>query len=383
MTFALTACLPVVPSTSSTVTLDQTQLTITQGQSVVLKATSSIGNDITWVSSSEEIVIVSASGIVTGLSVGQAVVTATDGKAMANCAVTVNANQSPNPDVTPDPDKPDTDPYHKDGYKLTFQDEFDGETLDTTKWGYMLGVQDHYGNEYGPMNWGNGELQYYTEGDNVEVNDGTLKIIARKEQRESCNYTSSRICTRDKFSQTFGYFEARMKLPIGSGLWPAFWLMPQPSSKDGLSNAYGGWAASGEIDIMENKGRLPNKIDNTIHYGGGWPNNKLIGKSTTLSSPVSDWHIYALEWTYDKLTWLVDGIAVYTVSSDVYYSTASDSPAAPFDQPFYVILNLAVGGSYDPQGTQEFLTANNFVEACVQVDFVRVYQRLDYVGQVA
>lgn len=362
--------------TPQKLTIDKTLLSLDVGQSEQLHVTSPTTSTITWISSSEDIARVSDNGIVLALAEGNATVTAYDGTTMASCQVTV----SPKKDIIPDDPAP-IDPYKKDGFKLTFHDEFDSETLDLTKWGYQVGTQDYYQGAYGAAYWGNSELQYYTDGGNVSVSDGTLKITARKENAGDREYTSSRIVTRDNFSQTYGYFEARIKLPSGSGMWPAFWMMPQPTANNGTNNEYGGWAACGEIDIMENRGRVLDRIDTTIHYGGPWPNNKLTGSSVKLDTPVTEWHTYALEWTHEKISWFVDGNIVYTVSSDVYFSTASDSPSAPFDKPFYIILNLAVGGTYDPQGTQEFLQANNFVSATMEVDYVRAYQRLDYLSQ--
>lgn len=341
----------------SVVTINHTQLDLAAGETFTLTATSSIDNEISWFSALDAVATVSENGVVTAKSAGETTVSATDGVSVADCQVTVTEAI--------------------EGYVLTFKDEFDGDSLDLTKWGYNVGTQDVYGNSYGPAYWGNSELQYYTEGNNAEVSDGTLKIIAKRESMGDRQYTSSRILTRNKFSQTYGYFEAKMKLPAGSGMWPAFWLMPEPNSKDSYANEYGTWASNGEIDIMEMKGRLPDLIDTTIHFGGYWPENRINGKTTKISTPATEWHTYALEWTEESLAWIIDGKKVYEVSNKVYYSTASDSPSAPFDKPFYIIFNLAVGGSYDPTGTAEFLAKNDFTEACMEVDYVRVYQKAE------
>lgn len=342
----------------SEVTVNKTQLNLIAGETFTLTATSSINNEISWFSTIDAVATVSEDGVVTAKSAGNTTITATDGVSVADCIVTVTEAI--------------------EGYALTFNDDFDGDSLDLTKWGYNVGTQDVYGNSYGPAYWGNNELQYYTEGDNVKVSDGILKIIAKKESMGDREYTSSRILTRNKFSQTYGYFEAKMKLPAGSGTWPAFWLMPEPNSKDSYANEYGTWASNGEIDIMEMKGRLPNYIDTTIHYGGYWPNDEINGKTNVISTPATEWHTYALEWTEESIAWIIDGEKVYEVSNKVYYSTASDSPSAPFDKPFYIILNLAIGGNYDPQGTAEFLAKNDFTEAFMEVDYVRVYEKIEH-----
>ena len=152
-------------------------------------------------------------------------------------------------------------------WKLVWSDEFTGDRLDETKWDYQIGN----GVRYGVTDWGNNEAEYYSE-DNVTVSHGTLKIEAKREELGGKSYTSGRIRTladpkedgtgrETLFSTKYGRIEARMKLPTGTGLWPAFWLLPDPNG-----NTYGNWAASGEIDIMEARGRIPDETSGTISY---------------------------------------------------------------------------------------------------------------------
>ena len=256
---------------------------------------------------------------------------------------------------------------------LVWNDEFEGDALDESKWGYQLGVRDVYGTSTGPDSWGNREKQYYTK-DAVSVSDGTLKITAKKlsEPIEKKNYTSGRILTRDKASWTYGYFEAKIKTPAIPGMWPAFWMLPQPSQPNCSGNEYGGWAASGEIDIMEAPGRLGNVVDTTLHYGGGWPKMKHKSKRTTLSTSTEEWHAYGLEWREDHMSWYIDGQKVFTVTSDTWYTTsaaAEGNSSAPFDKDFYITLNLAVGGNYD----RNVVPDDDFTSAAMEVDYVRVY----------
>lgn len=244
------------------------------------------------------------------------------------------------------------------GWQLVWNDEFNGSSVDLTKWGFDIGDGCP-----GNCNWGNNELQYYTSrATNVFVTNGMLNIVARKEvpQYLGFDYTSAKLKTQNLFSKKYGRFEFRARVPQGQGYWPALWMMPQGS-------VYGGWAASGEIDVMENKGRLPTIVSGAIHYGGSWPNNTFAFAEYTFPNGgvATDFHIYALEWTTNSLKWYVDGVLFQTRTS--WYSTAAPYPA-PFDQPFYLIMNLAVGGNFDgnPDGSTVF-------PGLMQVDYVRVY----------
>lgn len=242
-------------------------------------------------------------------------------------------------------------------YELVWSDEFDGDRLDTSKWEVMLGDGQSYGL---PSGWGNNELQFYRR-ENIEVKNGYLIITAKKESYGGKSYTSGRIRTKGKGDWLYGRFEMRAKLPIGRGIWPAFWMLPS-------SNKYGGWAASGEIDIMEYIGHEPNRVHGTLHYGGTWPQNVNKGSSYTLSNGTfaDDFHTFALEWEPKRMSWFVDG-RVFRRTSE-WYSTNGPYPA-PFDVPFHILINLAVGGNWPgaPDASTQFPQQ-------IIIDYVRVYQ---------
>ncbi|MCM8901468.1 family 16 glycosylhydrolase [Caldicoprobacter algeriensis] len=238
-------------------------------------------------------------------------------------------------------------PIQKGDWTLVWSDEFDGtgenlneNGVDLNKWDFQEGT----GEQYGLIGWGNNEQQYYRK-ENVFVEDGKLIIEARKESFGGMNYTSGRLYTAKTFTKKYGRFEARIKLPAGQGFWPAFWLMPAKS-------VYGGWAASGEIDIMEARGRIPNEVWGTIHYGGSWPNNTNNGGKYVFpeGQDITDFHEYAIEWEPGEIRWYVDGELYLTLNN--WYSQGENQAAkysfpAPFDQEFYIILNLAIGGNFD------------------------------------
>ncbi|MFS0724783.1 carbohydrate binding domain-containing protein [Paenibacillus sp. 1P07SE] len=269
-------------------------------------------------------------------------------------------NPNPNPNPGPDPDL----------WTLVWSDEFEGtggqlneQGVDLDKWGFQNGT----GSQYGLDGWGNNEQQYYTE-DNVSVENGRLVIEARNDGRGGKPYTSGRLYTAPTFAKAYGKFEARIKMPTGQGFWPAFWMMPQDSE-------YGVWASSGEIDIMEARGRLPDHIGGTIHYGAPWPGNKYMGREYHFPAgqSIADYHTYSLEWEPGELRWYVDGQLYSTINN--WDSQGQGQPAryaypAPFDKPFYMILNLAVGGTYDGNREPE----PSMFPAQMEVDYVRVYE---------
>ena len=247
------------------------------------------------------------------------------------------------------------------GWQLVWNDEFDGTTVDSTRWTFDTGN--------GSGGWGNNELEYYTSRpQNVYVTNGLLHIVARHEvpQYNGYDYTSAKLKSYGLFSKKGGRFEFRARLPQGQGYWPALWLMPRDS-------VYGGWAASGEIDVMENRGSTPTTTGGTIHYGGSWPNNTYTGSSYVFpgGGVVTDFHTYMLEWGTNYMKWYVDGVLYQTQTS--WWSSGGTYPA-PFDQPFYLIMNLAVGGNYggNPNGTTVF-------PGEMQVDYVRVF---DFVAAI-
>ena len=259
-----------------------------------------------------------------------------------------------------------------EGFKLVWNDEFEGDSLDTAKWSYQYGT----GSQYGLDGWGNSELQYYTDKEeNVRVEDGKLIITAIKEDYEGKPYTSARIrtITDDKevlFGTKYGRVEARIKLPKGEGIWPAFWMLPVDTS------IYNEWAASGEIDIMEARGRLPEKVEGTAHYGKNWPNNVYKGEEYFFKdgTDITDYHLYSVEWEPGIIRWYVDNECYFTM--DKWYSYGKSNATdytwpAPFDVPFHILLNVAVGGTFDPDAN---LNKAEF-PAQMEVDFVRVYQK--------
>jgi len=253
---------------------------------------------------------------------------------------------------------------------LVWSDEFNGTQLDPEVWFFESGD----GSQYGIPGWGNNERQWYLP-DNAQLEDGKLKITARRESVGDFGYTSARINTRDRFAFKYGRIEASIKLPSGQGLWPAFWMLAQDSP-------YGDWPASGEIDIMEavNLDGFPgpggiggdNEIFGTLHYGGG-NLGRIIASTTYVPSTdvTADFHTYALEWDEFEIRWYYDGI-LYAVEN-TWRSSAAPYPA-PFDQPFYILLNLAVGGNFpgSPDGSTPF-------PATMEVDWVRVYSGEDNV----
>ncbi|MEM1057542.1 MAG: glycoside hydrolase family 16 protein [Bacteroidota bacterium] len=248
------------------------------------------------------------------------------------------------------------------GWNLVWSDEFDGAELDETKWEYQLGdgCPDLCG-------WGNAELQSYTR-ENTEVSNGTLKITALREiAGNDTSYTASRLRTLGRGDWTYGRFEIKAKLPTGQGLWPAIWLL---FSED----TYGGWAASGEIDIMEAVGDKPDEIFGTIHYGGPFPANTFSGEEFRLASGdfTDDFFVFAIEWEEGEIRWYVNNVLYATRTSDDWFTTGSNNPAAPFDHAFHMILNVAVGGNLpgSPDATTVF-------PQTMEVDYVRVYERAE------
>ncbi len=241
--------------------------------------------------------------------------------------------------------------------KLVWADEFNYAGLpDSSKWGYDLG--DGCPNLCG---WGNNELQYYTakRSKNARVENGHLIIEAHKEPMGGRNYTSTRLVTKKKGDWANGRIEARIQLPNGRGIWPAFWMLP-------TDWAYGGWPRSGEIDIMEFVGYLPDSLYGTVHtehYNGMLGTQKSVGiHSTTLAT---QFHVYAIEWDKDKIDFYFDDLKYHS-----FPNRNKGIEAWPFDQPFHVLLNVAVGGNW---GGKMGVDDKPFPQH-MRVDYVRVYQ---------
>ena len=244
-----------------------------------------------------------------------------------------------------------------DTLTLVWSDEFDAAQLDPESWFFEEGD----GSQYGIPGWGNNELQWYLP-NSAQLENGNLVITAREEVSNGKNYTSARLNTRDRFAFRFGRIEARIRLPGGQGIWPAFWLLPQ-------DDVYGTWAASGEIDIMEaiNLGASGgNTVHGTLHYGGQWPNNVSSGSGYEVATDATtDFHVYALEWDASEMRWYVDDV-LYAMQNN-WSTTAAPFPA-PFDERFYILLNVAVGGNWP--GAPDAGTA---FPVTMEVDYVRVF----------
>lgn len=243
-------------------------------------------------------------------------------------------------------------------YQVVWEDNFDGTSLDLSKWEPMIGT--------GCPNvcgWGNNELQYY-RAENATVANGMLTISAKRENFGGQAYTSARLRTLNKGDWKYGRFEMRAKVPAGQGMWPAFWLLPSDW-------AYGGWAASGEIDVMENVGFEPNRVHGTIHYGAPSPGNTRSGGTYQLpfGTFTDSFHDFALEWDEFEFRWFVDGQLYHVESS--WWSSGGPYPA-PFDQRFHILVNLAVGGNWpgSPDGSTPF-------PARYEIDYVRVLQKVE------
>jgi beta-glucanase (GH16 family) len=245
-------------------------------------------------------------------------------------------------------------------WKLVWSDEFNGSNgsaVDASKWGF----------DSGGGGWGNDELEYYTNRlQNSSQQDGNLVIKVLQEKYTgadgvSRNYTSARLKTLGKFSQTYGRFEARMKIPRGQGIWPAFWMLGDDIEKPG-------WPACGEIDIMENIGKEPALVHGTIH-GPGYSGDKGIGGPYGLPGGqtfADDFHVFAVEWEPNAIRFYVDD-HLYTTR------TPADLPKGAkwvYDHPFFMLLNVAVGGGWpgSPDSTSVF-------PQTMLVDYVRVYER--------
>jgi beta-glucanase (GH16 family) len=238
------------------------------------------------------------------------------------------------------------------GYTLAWADEFNGSSLNSTDWTFENGDGCP-----GNCGWGNNELEYYQPG-NLSFQDGKLIIEAKKETVGNKPYTSSKIVSRGKKFFKFGRIDFRAILPKGKGIWPAFWMMPQ-------DNVYGGWPRSGELDIMENIGHEPNRTYGTLHFGPG-PGSTQLGRSYTLPSGIfnDQFHVFSIEWKQNEIKWLVDNVVYST-----YTNADFGSNNYPFNENFYFIVNLAVGGNWpgNPDGT-------TYIPQFLIVDYLRVYQ---------
>lgn len=276
----------------------------------------------------------------------------------SDCTITVG-----NPDATPEVNTCKALGYRYDindlHYSLSWSEEFDYEgKIDNKTWTHEIGT--------GNWGWGNNEKQYYTDrAENIQVEDGKLRITALKENYKNSKYTSARIITRGKKQFKYGKFEASIKLPQGRGTWPAFWLL---ASK-------GGWPAGGEIDIMEAVGYQPNRAFGTLHTKdrNGGMDKGGIGKYIDVPTMYTDYHTYGVEWLPDGLRFYVDD-TVYLEFFPAKQVECPDYNMWPFsDSEFYIILNVAIGGQWGgAQGIDD--TIFDKYDVSMYIDYVRYYE---------
>ena len=270
-------------------------------------------------------------------------------------ALAVAACTSKTPVVVPTPVTPPSAVTNEEARdfaqytNLVWSDEFDGGALDLGKWGYDLGGGG----------WGNNELQAYTNSnENVYLTGGNLVIQARRQSSGNNAYTSGRLLTKGKRNFQFGRIDVRAKLPKGKGIWPAIWMLGSEIDQNN-------WPRCGEIDIMELRGSQPLQFLSTMHFGNSTADHRLKGTTQVVSTDLSeDFHVYSVVRSKNQIRFYLDGAA-----QPYYTFTAADANPYPFNNPFFVILNVAVGGDFDgnPDGSTTFPQQ-------MQVDYVREYQ---------
>jgi beta-glucanase (GH16 family) len=229
-------------------------------------------------------------------------------------------------------------------------DEFDGSTIDNSIWSF----------DFGPAN---DNVHYFTDrSENAKIVDGKLQVIALEESYQGFNYTSALLNTQHAISWKYGRIEARIKLPGSNGFVPAFWMLPEDQS-------YGYWPLSGEIDILEHPTNEIDKIYGTVHTGAynSFTGSGPRGSTITISDAETEFHVYAIEWSEEKIDFFVDDQKYFTFNNE-----QGGFDAWPFDQSFYIILSMGVGGSW--VGNPD---ASSIFPAIMEVDYVRVYQELD------
>jgi beta-glucanase (GH16 family) len=242
-----------------------------------------------------------------------------------------------------------------EGWELVWSDEFNGNTLDQSKWEFEVNAQGG----------GNNELQYYVT-NNVRVQDGSLIIEARKEHytgpQGTREFTSSRIRTQRKGDWLYGRFDVRAKLPQGKGIWPAIWMLPTESH-------FGGWPQGGEIDIMELVGHKPSEVHGTLHYANTNRRHAFKGTNYLLANGAfaDNFHVFRFDWEPTAMRWYIDDKLYQTQTN---WTSGTNAYPAPFNQRFHLLLNLAVGGNWpgNPDATTKFPQA-------MAVDYVRVYRK--------
>ncbi len=243
-----------------------------------------------------------------------------------------------------------TTPNSYPGMNLVWADEFNGTTLNAENWNYDVG--DGCPN----CGWGNNELQYYTAGDNLYFQSGKMILEARKENKNGKSYTSTRLTSMNKRSFKFGRIDFRAKIPSGQGIWPAFWMLG-----DNFPTA--GWPACGEIDILEVLGQQPSKIYSTIHFKSGNTSARVEKSLVTATSLADEFHVYSLVWEKDKIKTMVDDKTI------AEFDPSQVSAAYPFNEKFFFIMNIAVGGNWPGSPN-----ATTYFPQFMMVDYIRVFQ---------
>ncbi len=239
-----------------------------------------------------------------------------------------------------------------DNDNLVWSDEFDYDGLpDPEKWSYDIG--DH--------GWGNNELQYYTDNDerNARVENGKLIIEVHQDSSFAKGYSSARLLTRGNAFWQYGYFETSARLPKGLGTWPAIWMLPE-------ENTYGGWPQSGEIDIMEHVGYDQGIVHGTVHTESfNHKKNTQKGKQIEIPTASEQFHVYGIDWREDRIDFYLDGEHYHT-----FENTGKGSADWPFDQPFHLIYNIAVGGDW---GGSKGVAPDIWPQR-MEVEYIRVYK---------
>jgi len=244
-------------------------------------------------------------------------------------------------------------PTEYDGWSMHWSDEFDGEELDENFWTYEIGNGD--------WGWGNNELEYYKK-ENTSIIDGNLVIEAKEESHFGFDYTSSRIITRDKFEFKFGRVDIRAVLPEGQGIWPALWMLGENINQVG-------WPKCGEIDIMELVGHEPSDVHATVHYANPNGDRIMKGSSTKLSGGQKfseEFHVFSIIWEEDKIEFFLDDVKYHSVSKT---SLGAQNPY-PFNDPFFFIFNVAVGGQWPGSPDNTTVFPQHMI-----IDYIRVFQR--------
>ena len=232
------------------------------------------------------------------------------------------------------------------GKKLVWEEQFNAKELDLNNWNVELG--DGCPN----CGWGNNERQLYTN-ENQKLKNGFLVITAKKEDEK---YTSSRITTKGKKEFQYGYFEARAKLPVGAGIWPAFWML-------GANIDTVGWPKCGEIDILEYVGKEPHTVFTSLHTQDSH-GNTINTKKTVIETIEQGFHLYAIDWNSDKIDFYVDNQLVYRFQPD-----NKTEAVWPYNQPFYFLVNMAIGGNFGGPEVDDSIFPQEF-----KIDYIKVYQ---------